>query len=143
MQDQDQIPESQQLDRFAADGGRIVGAANNAGDFINMLEDGQFSADLNRDLADLAATMSDMALATGKKQRGKVTITIDFTHESVANGAMFLATAKHVVKAPEEKRRASVLFTDENNRFTRTQPRHGQFFGIRTVEASAREVRTV
>jgi hypothetical protein len=59
----------QQLETRAADSGRVIGVANNAGDFLNMIEDGQFSQDLHRELADLAATMSD--LATGHRARSR------------------------------------------------------------------------
>lgn len=130
----------QQLERQAADGGRIAGAANNAGDFINMIEDGQLSADLHRELADLAAVMSDLATVTGQKQKGRVTVTIDLVTETIAGGAVFKAAAKYAVKRPEEKRKQTLLFTDEHNQFTRTQPRHGQFFGVREVQSSARVI---
>jgi hypothetical protein len=134
-------PASQQLDTRAADGGRVMGAANSAGGFLDMIEDGQLSADLHRELGELAAKMSDLAAASGKKQKGKVTITIDLSTDSIAGGQVFMATAKYAVKAPEEKRKATLLFTDERNQFTRSQPRHGQFFGIReVVQGSARVV---
>jgi hypothetical protein len=121
----------------------VIGAANNAGDFINMIEDGQFSAELNRDLAELAATMHDHASATNKKAKGKVTIVIDLETEVISSGTMFKAVASHKVKAPEMKRRATVLFTDEFNRFTRTPPRQGQIFGVREVNVEATNVRTI
>lgn len=132
--------ENRDLERTAADGGRVIGAANNAGEFLNMIEDGQFTVDLHRGLADLAATMSDMAVATGKKQKGKVTIVIDLATEQIAGGSVFMAQGKFAIKAPEEKRKVTMLFTDEHNQFTRTQPRQGQFFGVRevrTVESTA------
>lgn len=133
----------QQLEPRAADGGRVIGVANNGGDFLNMIEDGQFSQDLHSELADLAAKMSDLALATGKKQKGKVTITIDLQTESIAGGSVFMAQGKYLVKAPEEKRKLTVLFTDEDNHFTRTQPRQGQFFGVRTIDSAPGSVREV
>lgn len=120
----------------AADGGLVKGAANNAGDFINMIEDGQFSADLNRDLAELAAKMSDLCAATGKKQKGRVTIQVDFTTE----GPVFMAVGKYAIKAPEEKRKPTLLFTDTSNFFTRSQPNQRQFFGVREVESTARRI---
>jgi hypothetical protein len=135
--------EGTQLETRAADGGRIVGAANTAGDFLNMIEDGQFSADLHRDLADLAATMSDHSVATGKKAKGKVTIVIDLSTEQIAGGAVFMAQGKYAIKAPEEKRKPTMLFTNENNQFTRTQPRQGQFFGVRDVTLGSGSVREV
>lgn len=136
-------PSTAIIERVAADGGRIVGAASNAGDFLNMLEEGQLTVDLHRELGDLAEVMSDMAVATGKKQKGKVTVVIDLTTEQIAGGQVFMATAKYAVKKPEEKRKATLLYTDEANRFTRTQPRQGQFFGVRDIDAAPGSVREI
>lgn len=116
----------------AADGGTVPHAANTLGEFVNMIEDGQFGADVNQKLADLAALMSDLAQATGNKQTGKVTLELTFTTE----GGPFQLAAKFKVKEPEEKRRRTLLFTDERNHFTRTQPRQRQLFGIREVDES-------
>ena len=127
---------SDRLLTHAADGGRIQGAANNAGDFINMIEDGQFAADLHREMAELTAKMSDLCAASGKKQKGRVTIQVDLTTE----GPVFMAVGKFTIKAPEEKRKPTVLFTDDANHFTRSQPKHGQFFGVRQVESTARRI---
>lgn len=131
------------IERVSADGGRIIGAANNAGDFINMLEEGQLTVDLHRELGDLAEVMSDMAIATGKKQKGKLTLVVDFTTEQIAGGQVFMATSKFAVKKPEEKRKATLLYTDDANRFTRSQPRQGQFFGVRDIDAAPGSVREV
>lgn len=128
---------SEQQLATAADGGQVKGAANNAGDFINMIEDGQFAADLHREMAELAAKMTDLCAATGKKQKGRVTIQVDLTTE----GPVFMAVGKYTIKAPEEKRKPTVLFTDEGNHFTRSQPRQRQFFGVREViDAPARRI---
>lgn len=131
------------LDVRAADGGLVRGAANNAGDFLNMLEDGQLGADLHRDIGKLAETMNDMCIATGKKQKGRVTITIDLMTDQISGGSMFMATGKYAVKAPEEKRKPTMLFTDDRNQFTRSQPRHGQFFGVRDIDAAPGSVRQI
>jgi hypothetical protein len=130
-----------QLERVAADGGRLPAAACNAGDFLNMIEDGQFSADVQQGLIDLAAAMSDHALATGGKSKvkGRVTITVDLLNE----GGVFRAVGKFAVKAPEMPRRPTLLWTDEKNRFSRSQPRQGGFFGVRDVTLDKADVRTL
>lgn len=115
--------------RKAADNLPLPHAATTAGEFLNMIEDGQFSADLNAAMQDLAAQMSDMVQATGQQQKGKVTVEVEFSTE----GGPIVLKAKFKVKAPEEKRRKTLVWTDEHNRFTRSQPRQGQFFGVREV----------
>lgn len=119
------------FDIRAADGGRAPHAATTAGEFINMIEDGQFAADLNRELAALAEKMNDMVEATGNKQKAKVTITIDFASE----GGPFIIAGAYKITPPAEKRKRTLVWTDEHNRFTRSQPRQGQFFGVRVVDA--------
>lgn len=128
-----------QIERVAADGGRMPAAANNAGDWLNMIEDGQFSADLQAGLAELALTLGDQAVVTGKRAKGKVTITVDLTNE---NG-YFNAVAKFAIKTPELPRKPTLLWTDEHNRFMRNQPRQGGFFGVREVTLDKGDVRTV
>lgn len=128
-----------QLETRAADGGMMPHAAMNAGDALNMIEDGQFSADLHEQLVDLAATMSDQAAMTGKKVKGKVTITLDFENE----GGVFRAVGKFAVKKPELPRRPTLLWTNERNAFQRSQPRQGGFFGVREVEVPKGDVRVI
>lgn len=117
---------------LAADGGLVPYAAGTAGEIINMIEDGQFSADIVAAVAELVSTMTDMASATGNKQKGKLAITIDFATE----GGPFTAKAAFKITAPKEVRRPTLLFTDERNRLTRTQPKQRQFFGVRQVGGS-------
>lgn len=129
----------QELEVRAADGTLMPHAATNAGDVLNMIEDGQFSADLHAAMVELAATMSDQAAITGKKIKGKVTVTIDLENE----GGVFRSVGKFAVKSPELPRKPTLLWTDEKNRFQRTQPRQGGFFGVREVTVDPRDVRTV
>lgn len=127
-----------EFDNTAADGGIVPFGAVTAGDLINSMEDGQFSADIVHQMSQLAALMSDMAAATGAKQKGALTIKIDL----VTEGGPFTAKANFKITPPKETRRPTLLFLDEKNRFTRTQPKQRQMFGIRQVGGSA-EVRKI
>lgn len=110
----------------AADGKTLVPAASTFGQFIAMLEDGQFDADVQCDLKELAAKMQDEAEASGTA-KGKLTVTIDFKLEN----AMFVIAAKHKMAFPEPKRPKSVAWTTEDNRFTPNKPYQGALFGVR------------
>ncbi len=113
----------------AADGGVVPYAATSAGDIINMIEDGQFSAEIVHAVGELVATMTDMAAATGNKQKGSLTLKLDFATE----GGPFTVKSGFKVTPPKEIRRPTLLFTDEHNRLSRTQPKQRQFFGVRQV----------
>lgn len=113
----------------AVDGGLIPAAALTGGQFIDALEEGNFSGDLHVALKDLAAEMQDIGNATGNKTKGKVTITIDLTREDNA----FRIAADMKVVRPKVPRPRSIMWVDEQNRFTRFPPNQGQFFGVRSV----------
>ncbi len=117
----------------AADGGLVPYAATSAGEVLNMIEDGQFSAEIVGGLQELVANMSDMAAATGNKQKGRLSITLDFLTE----GGPFTVKSAFKITPPKEVRRPTLLFTDEHNRLSRTQPRQAQFFGVRQVGSGA------
>ena len=120
----------------AADGQPVRGAASTFGQFIAMLEDGQFDADVALDLKKLAAELSDVAASQGRA-KGKLTVEVDFTMEN----AMFVIAAKHKVKMPEAKRARSVAWTTDDNRFTPNKPHQGQLFGVRDVTPAG--IRTI
>lgn len=112
----------------AADGRPIRGAASTFGQFVAILEDGQFDADVALAMRDMAAELQDIAASQGSA-KGKLTVEIDF---KVDNG-MFIIAAKHKVKLPDPVRPKSVAWTTEDNRFTPTKPNQGQLFGVRDV----------
>lgn len=116
----------------AADGGRVMPAASTLGEFVNILEDGQFSADVYEDLKQLAADMHATALQSGGKAKGELTIKLKFTME----GAVFYIAPTHLVKAEEPKRPRTPMWTTEDNRFTPNRPHQGQLFGMRDVSGS-------
>ncbi len=116
----------------AADGRPLRPAASTLGQFVAIINDGQFDADVYTDMKDMAATLQDIASTQGSA-KGKLTVEIDF---KVENG-MFIIKAKHKVKLPDQARPASVAWTTEDNRFTSHKPNQGQLFGVRDVTRSA------
>lgn len=113
---------------LAADGGYVPGACNTFGEFVASLEDGQFDADVQAKLKDLAAAMNDQTRTYGGS-KGKLTITIEFKQEA----QIVYMKAAYKVAMPEEPRPKSVFWTTEDNRFTRSQPNQHQLFGVRDV----------
>lgn len=128
-----EISTADPMTRRAADGNLVPAAALTGGQFLDALEEGQFSGDLHVALKDLAAEMQDIGNSTGQKTKGKVTITIDLTREDNA----FRIAADMKVTKPKLPRPRSIMWTDEHNRFTRFPPNQGQFFGVRSVGGTA------
>ena len=110
----------------AADGLYVPGACNTLGEFISSLEDGQFDADVQTKLKELAAAMNEQTRTLGGS-KGKLTITVDFKQEA----QIVYMKASYKVALPEEPRAKSVFWTTEDNRFTRSQPNQHNLFGVR------------
>ena len=121
---------------LAADGGRTYGAANTLADFVRMLEDGQFDADVTTELRDLAANLQDVARLNGKS-KGSLTIKVDF----ICENGFFRMQAQSKVAMPVEKRPASVAWATEDNRFTASKPNQGSLFGTVRDVTPKRNVR--
>lgn len=115
----------------AADGHIVPGPCRTAGLFIDMLEDGDFSAEVHEKLRDLAADMDTIANATQAKAKGKLILTIDLEKD----GEAFRISGNIKVKAPELPRRRSIAWRDEHGDFTRFPPNQTQMFGrpVRSV----------
>ncbi|MCH4893986.1 hypothetical protein GO308_12760 [Sphingomonas sp. SFZ2018-12] len=113
----------------AADGLRLPPAANSFGEFIRFLEDGQLDATLVEALRDLRNEMANVAIESGGKAKGKMTLTLDFALE----GRVFTIGASHKVAIPEAKRPKSVMWSTEDGRFTPSNPQQDQLFGVREV----------
>lgn len=123
----------------AADGGHVPGACNTLGEFIQTLEDGQFSADAYEAIKDLNAKMHEAAWASGGRSKGKVVITLEFAQE----GGITEIRSGYKVTEPADKRAKSVLWQTEDHRLTRTRPGQQQLFGIRDAAGGTLgEVRT-
>jgi hypothetical protein len=113
---------------IAADGRSLPSTAMTAGQAIDMLEDGQFSEDLHRDITNLTAAIQDQAklLNGAGKVKGSISIKIDLVHED----GMFKVSAESKVVAPKTPRQRTPMWTDSHNRLTRFPPNQHQLFGI-------------
>lgn len=120
------------MEGYALDGRAIPAVSLTSGQFLDVLEEGNFSADLYKEITDLAAIMNDINERAGTKVKGKIQITLDLTKEDGA----FRVAAKFKVQKPEEPRPRSIVWTDEHNRFSRFPPNQGQFFGVRRADGS-------
>ena len=127
------------IEQRAADGGQRYPAAHSLADFIRMQEDGQFDADVAFDLNELAAELEQLAQDTGQgKLKAKLTITVDIIRDPAG---FYVFAAKHAIKRPDEKRKQSVGWVTEDNKFTPNKPRQGHLFGTVRDVTPRREVR--
>jgi hypothetical protein len=123
------IPDQTQvLAHRAADGGVLPAPTRTAGGLLDMLEDGDFSADVHAQLVDLAAQMKAVANSTGGKAKGEATIKLKLELE----GDAFRIQGDVKVKAPDLPRRRSILWQDGGS-FTRFPPNQTQMFGSAPV----------
>ncbi len=136
----DHDPETGEIiENKAADGGQRYPAAHSLADFIRMQEDGQFDADVAFDLNELAAELEQLAEDTGQ---GKLKATLNIKVEIVRDPAGFYVfAASHTIKRPTEKRKQSVGWVTEDNKFTPNKPRQGNLFGTVRDVTPRREVR--
>ncbi|QUT04027.1 hypothetical protein KFK14_12810 [Sphingobium phenoxybenzoativorans] len=127
------------IEQVAADGGQRYPAAHSLADFIRMQEDGQFDADVAFDLNELAADLEELAEASGQ---GKLKATLNIKIEIARDPAGFYVfAASHTIKRPTEKRKQSVGWVTEDNKFTPNKPRQGNLFGTVRDVTPRREVR--
>lgn len=123
----------------AADGRRLYPAANTLADFVRMIENGQFDADVATALRDLAEYMEEMYAATGSKLKADVTIKIGFTRDP---DGFYRLSGDFSVKKPKLPRKSSLAWLTPDNLFTPNQPNQGVLFGtVRDVSAPARVIR--
>lgn len=134
----------------AADGLPAPFAARDTGSLINLLEGGQFSADVIAALTALATGMTEIAQATGKRQKGVLTIKVNLQTDDT--GEAFFVQGDFAVRAPRVERRKTLLWPDEKGHMSPSQPRQKVFFGVKGVGddtgsirqiGDSREVRTV
>ena len=134
MEDPNSIPASERTIEpiTAADGGRLHPTANSLADFMRMLEDGQFDADVTYDLRELSTDMEEMFRASGGKLKATLTIKVVMTRE--IDGFYMLASS-YQIKRPNETRPRSVAWLTDDNLFSPNKPNQGQMFGVRDVSA--------
>jgi len=133
MQDED-------IETRPADGGARYPAVTQLTDLIFMLNDGQFNADCAPKLGEFAGKLEELGCDTGKKVKGKLTLTIDVERE--ADGIYFF-TPQFKVALPPEKHGRTIGWVTDDNRFTPNQPKQGQLFGTVREVTPARVVREV
>ena len=123
----------------AADGGRRYPAVTTLTDLIFMLNDGAFNQNSTDKLGPFAADMEELGCDTGKKVKGKITLTIEVERE--ADGVYFFTPSMKVSLPPEKVGRTIGWVTDDN-RFTPNKPGQGHLFGtVREVTTTQRDVR--
>jgi hypothetical protein len=131
----------QVVETEAADGGQRYGAVTTLTDLINMLSDGQFNYDCAEEIKRLSEQMEVLGCDTGDTVKGSITVKIDITRKQDGGGIYFFAPDLKVA-LPKTKRRSTLGFVTEDNRFTPNKPRQGNMFGnIRDVNAEPRNVR--
>lgn len=127
------------IEQRAADGGQRYPAAHSLADFIRMQEDGQFDADVAFELNELAGDLEELAEATGQgKLKAQLQITVDIVRDPAG---FYVFSANHKIKRPVEKRKQSVGWVTEDNKFTPNKPRQGNLFGTVRDVTPRREVR--
>lgn len=130
IEDQNIVEAEAERTEPAADGHLIPAPSRTAGNFLDMLEDGDLSADLHHELKDLVAQMNAVANSSGGKAKGSATVTLNF---ELVDGALRIGGAIKV-KAPDLPRKRSIMWQDDSGNFTRFPPQQSQMFGtIRRV----------
>lgn len=125
---------------LAADGTRRHPAARSLSQFIQMLEDGQFDADVAVDLQELAADLENIAMANGNNQRVNAELNIKVKISRRPEG-IYVFDASHTIKRPKETRSGTVGWVTDDNLFTPNKPHQGNLFGTIRDVTPAREVR--
>lgn len=117
----------------AADGSRSMPAAHSLADFLRMLNQGEFDAEVSDALIAHNEEIENIVLNQGvaAKIKSKLTITVDI--ERTADG-FYLLSPDFAIKMPKIKRQRTLSYLTGDNKFTPNAPRQGQLFGqIRDV----------
>lgn len=118
---------------IAADGGKLHPTANTLADFVRMVEDGQFDADVTHDMREMAAELENMFMAQGGKLKATITLKFDLTREI---DGYYLIAGTHSIKLPKVNRKRSLAWLTQDNLFTPQMPNQGSLFGtVRDVAA--------
>lgn len=128
------------LEVEAADGGKRYPSVTQLTDLIFMLNDGAFNAACADKLKTFAADLEEIGCDTGKKIKGKITLSIDVERE--ADGIYFF-TPQIKLTTPTEKHGRTIGWVTEDNRFTPNKPRQGNLFGTVREVNQTRVVRDV
>lgn len=128
------------IEERAADGGRRYPAASTLSDLLLMLKDGQFNADSSEPLREFATKLEAVGVDTGKKAKGRITLTIDVEFD--ADREFSVLTPSLAFKLPVEKHGATVAWFTSDGRLSPNKPNQGNLFGtIREITTENRAVR--
>lgn len=122
----------------AADGSQRYPSVSTLTDLIHMLGDGQFNADCAPKLQTFSADMEELGCDSGKKVKGKITLTIDVERE---HDGVYFFTPHLALKLPPENHGRTIGWVTEDNRFTPNKPRQGNLFGTMRDVTPSREIR--
>lgn len=126
------------IEHAAADGGQRYPSARSLADFVRMLEDGQFDADVASDLNELAAEMEDAAQMGEAKVKAQLVLKVGITREPAGH---YIFTTDYSIKRPAQKRKQSVGWVTAENFFSPNKPHQGNLFGTVRDVTPRREVR--
>ena len=112
----------------AADG-RLLPTAFTLGQFLQLLEDGDFQAEVSDALREINGKLSQHVIDYGGTPKARLTVTVDF----ILDKGVFEIAADYAVKLPKAPRGKTVAWSTPENRFTPQNPRQMQMFGVREV----------
>lgn len=123
----------------AADGGRRYPSVTTLTDLIHMLNDGTFNQNCADKLRGFSADMEELGCDTGKKVKGKITLTIEVERE---HDGVYFFTPQLALKLPPEKVSRTIGWVTDDNRFTPNKPGQGNLFGtVREITVEPTVVR--
>lgn len=134
MDSYDAIPAGERVveNILAADGNRLHPTANTLADFVRMVEDGQFDADVTHDMREMAAEIENRMAMEGGKLKATLTLKFELTREP---DGFYRIAASHTIKLPTLARKRSLAWLTQDNLFTPQMPNQGSLFGVRDVSA--------
>lgn len=93
--------------------------------FIQMLDDGRFNAELTDALRQINAEMKNHAQIFGGKCRGALTLKVEFTFEK----GYFEIAPSFDTKLPKVKRNPTIAWSTSGDEFTPENPKQMNLFG--------------
>jgi hypothetical protein len=126
-------------DQRAADGTQLP-TANNFGQLVAMLEDGDLHHDTSRDLQKLVSDMTNHMLEHGGKVKGTIDLKIKFSLED----GVFEISGEHKVTSPKSPRGKTIMWSDGKGNLTPHNPKQRSLFGsVQAVsDPSAGDIRS-
>lgn len=123
----------------AYDGRPLPGAAGDFAAFLRMLEDGDLIQDLTAELTRINQDLSNHVLEYGGSPKAKLKLSLEFQLEA----AIWKIKAGIDTTLPKPPRHPSAAWSTPDGRFTGTNPKQLQMFGVRDVAASDAPHRSV